>query len=146
MAPTTVRESRVQALGRLVGCTLFVAVCVWALGKPRASRISSLSEAKTVGWFYLGIVFFSVIALRYAWTLHRPGILTISGEGITQDLGWRSRHWAWSDIERTQIIQTAGGLVSVCMLYPRIGGRVRLFGWELSSDELQRKIDQYRPS
>ena len=99
---------------------------------------------KAVGAMYLGIAFFGVLGLRYLWTACRQGTLTIDDKGIAQNLGWRRLRWAWKYIDRTEVIRTAGGLVSACLLYPRLGGRVRLFGWELPADELQRKIEQYR--
>jgi hypothetical protein len=93
---------------------------------------------------YIGIAFFGVLALRYGWTALRPGTLTIDDRGITQSLGWRQLHWAWNEIDRTEVIRTAGGLASACILYPRRGGRVRLFGWEVPAEDLQRTIEQRR--
>ena len=95
---------------------------------------------------YVSIAFFGVLALRYLWSALRPGTLTINAQGITQSLGWRQSHWAWKDIDRTEVIRTTAGLFSACLLYPHIGRRVQLFGWELSADELQRKIEEYRTS
>jgi hypothetical protein len=99
---------------------------------------------KAVGAMYAGIAFFGILALRYLWTACRPGTLTIDDQGITQRLGWRRLHWAWRDIDHTEVIRTAAGLVSAVLIYPRNGGRVRLFGWELSAEELQAKIEEHR--
>lgn len=144
MPPTVVRESRAQAGFRLVGCLAFVSVCLWALRFPRASHPTSLRGQEGIAWMYFAIAFFGILGLRYAWTLLRPGTLTITDEGISQNLGWRRRRWAWHEISRTEVLRTAANLVSVCLIHTPDGEKVRLFGWEMRPEELQRKIDEHR--
>lgn len=138
MAVTIVRESRAQALIRFHGCIGFVAVAVWGA--------QVIPDLKSDALLYLCAAFFGVLALRYLWPLCHPGALTIGPDGITQNLGWRRLHWTWNDIDRTEVIQTPGGLTSACLVYPRSGGRVRLFGWAISAEDIQRKVDTYRPA
>src|SRR4051812_39709562 len=136
MTATIVRESRRQAGVRLLGCAGFVSVGLggaWAIPNRRSDAL--------LCW---GAAFFAVLALRYLWSFCRPGTLTLDKNGITQNVGWRRVHWAWIDIDHTEIIQAPGRLVSACLVYPRVGGSVRLFGWTLSAEELQRKIEEYR--
>jgi hypothetical protein len=85
-----------------------------------------------------------VLALRYAWSLLKPGTLTVSSGGITQDLGWRRKHWNWADIDQVELRRTAANSVSVCMLYPIAKPPVRLFGWNVSADELYETIQRDR--
>lgn len=138
MAVTIVRESRRQAIARLFGCAAFVSVALWGA--------RTIPDPKRDALLYLCAAFFAVLALRYLWSICWPGTLTIDANGITQNLGWRRLHWAWDDIDHTEVIHTRGGLASACILYPRSGGRVRLFGWRLPPEELQWKIEEYRPS
>ena len=144
MTPMIVQESRVQAIGRLVICVAFVGVCLWTLSRPAASNLQPAEATKAVIFLRIGMAFFGLLALRYLWAACFPGTLTIDAQGITQNLGWRRLHWAWNDIDHTEVIRTAAGLVSACLIYPRVGGRVRLFGWEVPADQLERKIEEYR--
>ena len=131
-----VRESRVQAVARLLGCIVFVCAGIWCLGL--------ITNPIKLAGLYFATAFFGVLALRYFWAIVRPGILTISAQGITQDLGWRRLHWDWNDIDHTEVVWTAAGRVSVCLLYTCSGKRVRLFGWKLPPEELQREIRGYQ--
>jgi hypothetical protein len=136
MPATIARESRIQAITRFFGSFAFGAVAIWG-AKTIPIQLKQVA-------LYCCAAFFIVLALRYVWSACYPGTLTIGPNGITQNLGWRRLGWAWDDIDHTEIIRTPGGLASACMIYPRVGRRVRLFGWTLSAEELQRAIDEYR--
>ncbi|MEO5493039.1 MAG: hypothetical protein ABIR08_03320 [Sphingomonas sp.] len=97
-------------------------------------------------FLYLSAAAFVVLGVRYLWTVCCPGTLTIDPEGLTQDLGWRRRHWAWNEIDHAERVRTPGNLASAYVIYPHAGGRFRLFGWRVSTDELQRKIETYLQS
>jgi len=109
---------------------------VATVAPDRASKITAIS--------WIGAAFFGVLALRYAWSLLKPGTLTISPAGITQDLGWRRKHWNWADIDQVELRRTAANFVSVCMLFPIAKPPVRLFGWNLSAAELYETIQRDR--
>ena len=92
---------------------------------------------------YAGATFFAILAIRYLWSVCRPGTLTIDRDGLTLNLGWRRLHWAWDEIDRAELVRTPGNLASAYMIYPRVGGRVRLFGWRTSTKDLQRQIERF---
>jgi hypothetical protein len=137
------RESRTQAALRLLGCLAFVAVGGWMLSiAPSEPR---WTIRMTMGG-YLGVLFFGVIALRYAWSVLKPGTLEVSTTGISQDLGWRKTHWRWADVEKVELRRTAADRVSVCLLYPNGRAPVRLFGWNVSAEQLFNTIERTRRS
>jgi len=144
LASTVVRESRSQAAARSIGCLAFIAACVWMLTSSRLAALpaSKVNIVVAIGW--LGSIFFGVLLLRYLLAVARPGTLTISPNGLKQDLGWRKKSWQWSDIDRAEIVRTAANRVSVCMIYPALERPVRLFGWEMAADELCGMINQNR--
>lgn len=139
-----VRESRAQAAFRFIGFLAFVAVCVGILMSARLASMEPYRAAISAVISWIGALFFGVMAVRYAWTLLSPGTLTISSEGIAQDLGWRSRKWRWSEIDRVELLKVAANPVSACMLYPVAERPVQLFGWQLSPDELYQTIQRDR--
>jgi len=106
------------------------------LSPDRASKVTAIGV--------IGAMFFGVLALRYVWSLLNPGTLTISADGITQNLGWRRRHWNWGEIDKVELGRTAGNLVGFCMLYPVASLPVRLFGWQLSAGEIYDAIEETR--
>jgi hypothetical protein len=138
------RESRAKSATRLALCLGFLAISIWMWLSPGTQSMpdDNTSRAEAIGW--IGTAFWGIIALRFGWSLVRPGTLTITSTGVTEDLGWRSRHWPWSEIERVELRRTYGGLTSFCMLYPVDSGPVRLFGWCVSPDELSKTIERER--
>jgi hypothetical protein len=136
MTATIVRESRRQASLRLLGCSAFVTLGLWGA--------RTIPDPRSDALLYWSAAFFAVLALRYLWSIYRPGTLTLDEAGMTENLGWKRLHWAWAEIDHTEVIQTPGGLASACLIYPHTGGRVRLFGWRLSANELHRRIEEYR--
>jgi hypothetical protein len=139
-----IRESRRQAAFRLVGCAGFVAVCVWMLTSSKLGTLPPNRADNVTAISWIGAAFFGLLAFRYAWSLLKPGTLIISPTGISQNLGWRSRHWRWSEIESVELRRTAANLVSVCLLHPFEQGPIRLFGWQRSPEELYGAIEEGR--
>ncbi len=125
----------------MVGSIAFLIASLWlATGTPFVQLESDrANNVVFIGW--AGALFFGMLILRYAWALASPGKLAISYDGIEQNLGWRKRHWRWSDIEDVRLIKTS---VPVCVVYPVAGLPVRLFGWNVRPQELKRRIDEHR--
>jgi hypothetical protein len=106
------------------------------LPPDRAGKVTAIS--------WIAAAFFGVLGIRYAWAVLKPGMLIISPTGISQDLGWRRRQWRWADIDQIEVQRTAANLMSLCVLYPKGRRPVRLFGWELSPEELHDAIERER--
>lgn len=139
MSAVVIRESRSQALLRLSGSAAFVAVSVWLLASPNDLSPFRAEYVEFAGW--IGVIFFGLMILRFAWAVVSPGKLAISPSGLEQDLGWRRKRWLWADIKDVVLVRS---VMTTCMVRPRSGLPVRLFGWTASAKELKRAIDHAR--
>lgn len=141
---TVIRERRSEAAARMMGCVALVAVSIWL---ATASPAVPLSASRQLSVRVIGIasgLFFGVMIARFGWAFIRPGTLSISTNGLLQDLGWRKVRWNWSDIKDIKVVRTAGNLATVCLVYPKSGWPVRLFGWEISPTAIGQITERYR--
>ena len=138
--PTEVRESRTQAIARLVGSIGAAVLGAWLIYITHTQTLPDSREliVEIAGWS--GVLFFGLVALRYAFASVKPGKLTISEAGLQEDLGWRRRRWKWSEVQNAAVIKRT---VSVCELTLYNDKRVLLFGWELDADGLLNLVESF---
>jgi Bacterial PH domain len=151
--PIVIRSSRLYSALMLLIAAGFVAIGAFMLRDPKESATTS----------YLIMIFFGAGIPLFAWQVIRPGVLTLSPDGVSWRSPFRTVHYQWSDIQTFRPYKPAAKSLSKHLGFDftdsyraRRGGPYGLAkamagvegsfggGWELSAADLAELLNQAR--
>jgi hypothetical protein len=94
--PLVLVQQRGKLTLALVSSLAFVVIGFWLLHQPGAGLRGEVAGILAIG-------FFGALAARAVAAILRPNQLTIEERGLTLRTPFRSRFWAWSDLDHIQL-------------------------------------------
>ena len=132
--PITIVEPRLRPALSAAGSLAFVVAGIWMM---------AVGQMSAVGLGGLAVAFFGFTLVRWTQSLLRPGVLTLSRDGIELRQAWRTDWRPWSEVADIRPAMF-GGAPSIYVDSRNGGKTLALEGWGLAPNVLVNLVKQAR--